>query len=51
MVDVTYVGKADYLRVASGRLLPAGVRTEVTNADAEPLQGRADVDIHEPDED
>ena len=46
MRDVTYCGTADYLRVASGRLVKAGVRTEVTDADAALLEGRPDVHIH-----
>jgi hypothetical protein len=46
MRQVTYTGSAKYLRLASGRLIPAGVQSEVTNADADALAGRPDVHIH-----
>jgi|GEM_PF-4700372 len=48
MRDVTFTGSADYLRVESGRLVRSGVRSEVTDADADLLAGRDDVTVHEP---
>ena len=51
MRTVTYLGPARNLRTGSGRLVPRDVPTKVTDADAEALQGRDDVEVHEPDED
>lgn len=51
MRHVTYTGQADYLRLGSGRLVRRGVRSEVTNADADKLAGRPDVTVHQDDTD